>query len=321
LVRVLFADVYYDDGAGKVFGPGYIHVKDGVILGYGEGEPPEELSLAELVISGEALVVFPGPALALVAVELYPFRSILGGRLKAENLLFKPDKCVRMILEQLRGDAAYYSALMAFHELAVNGVTRVYPLAFNPSEVGKALKDSGLDGVVLVPKGCALEAGSVEGVPGGIEALELSCKREGRAWLEQERMCINNMCVNLDEPPVHFEPWISPWHRMLDHGFKGYMGYIREGHKMFEKEYEPFKGKAYLVAIDVGEPPGWVPDPKYAKAWTLGSRVRVDTVISSGNIVVDGGEMLSIGRDIARKASERIREVVERIRDACEESV
>ena len=318
MVRVLFADIYYDDGSGRVRGPGYIHVKDGFIVGYGEGEPPEELALAELVISGESLVVYPGLAAVAVAVEFYPFRSLLPGRLQLEKLLSKPDSCIAKVVGEAGGDAAYYAALMAFYELALNGVTRVYPIAFHPSEVARALKDSGLDGLVLAPAGCRLEAEPPTTAPPGVDIVELRCTGGGRgARLDGGRLCVNGRCIAVDRPPVHVEPWVSPWQRMLESGFGGYRAYILEGHRLADGGYEPLKGKAYLVAVDVGEPPGWMPSPKLARAWTLSSRVRVDTVVSAGNIVVDGGEMLPVGRDAARRAAEKLTGILERLGEEC----
>jgi hypothetical protein len=319
MVRVLFADVYFDSGKGRVSGPGYIHVKDGFIVGYGEGEPPEELALAELVVSGEALVVYPGPALAAVAVELYPFRSVLPGRLKLEDVLLKPSRCVSEAVRSLGGDAAYYAALMAFYELALAGATRVYPVAFHPAEVARALRDSGLSGAILVPRGCALEAEPPDSTPPGVQVVELHCSGGGEAVLGEGRLCIGDRCIPTGKPPVHVEPWVSPWQRMLETGFEGYKAYIVEGHRLADEGYRPFTGKAYLVAVDVAEPPSWMPDPRSAKAWRLGSRVRVDTVVSAGSIVVDGGEMLSVGRDAARRAAEKLGDVVRRVEQLCGE--
>ncbi len=316
MVRVLFTDVYFDDGEGAVRGPGYIHLRDGSVVGYGEGEPPEELALAELVISSELMIVLPGPATVLTAIELYPFRGILGGRLQPEELLWGKGGCVGDVLREVRGDAAYWASLMGFYQLAVMGVSRVYALSFNPGEVYRALRDSGLSGAVIVPRGCGVE---VEGE--APEMLPLHCGGgalgEGLRLVEG-RLCSADTCFSVGEPPVHVEPWVSPWHIMVEHGSKGYRAYTVEAYRIDNPSYRPLSGKAHLVAVDASEPPGWVPSPRALKPWALGSLVRVETLVSGGSIVVDGGEHLLLGRDAARRAAEKLGDTVERLLERCQ---
>jgi len=317
LVRILFTDVYFDDGTGSIRGPGYIYLKDGIIAGYGEGEPPEELSLAEMVVSGEALVVYPGLSTLLTVVELYPFRSIVGGKLDVTRLL-RGEGCLARVLREVSGDAAYYASLMAFYELAMLGVTRPLVLALNPSEVGRAMRDSGLQGAVIVPKGCGFSVEASE-PPAGVPVLELSCEcHEGKGLcLREGSICYHGRCMPPTDPPVHPEPWLSPWHVMCYSGRGAYDAYILDGHMLVEEGYKPLSGKAHLVAIDVSEPPGWSVTPKAALAWTLASRPRIEIVVSGGAVVVDGGEHLYLGRDAARRAAEKLRDVMERVERAC----
>ena len=74
---------------------------------------------------------------------------------------------------------------------------------------------------------------------------------------------------------------------------------------------------ANLVMLDTHEPPGW-PAPErldhVARAVIEGS-ARVETVIAGEEILVDAGELLTIGEAVLRRSVERFEEVMRELRE------
>lgn len=82
------------------------------------------------------------------------------------------------------------------------------------------------------------------------------------------------------------------------------MGCIEEGRK------------ANLVMLNLSEPPGW-PLLNSVNALVnavLTGRPKVESVIVGDNILVDGGEVLSIGNDLIKKASTRLEGIIKDLR-------
>lgn len=73
---------------------------------------------------------------------------------------------------------------------------------------------------------------------------------------------------------------------------------------------------ANIVMLDTHEPPGWpVPDrlDHVVRAVIEGS-ARVETVIAGEEILVDAGELLTIGEAVLRRSVERFREIMKELR-------
>lgn len=72
--------------------------------------------------------------------------------------------------------------------------------------------------------------------------------------------------------------------------------------------------KANIVIYNFTEPPAW-PLLPYVEAIAnaiVGGRLRVESVIVGDNILVDGGEILSVGVDLIKKATVRLEDMVKR---------
>ncbi len=70
--------------------------------------------------------------------------------------------------------------------------------------------------------------------------------------------------------------------------------------------------RANIVMYNFTEPPTW-PLLPYVEAITnaiVGGRLRVESVIVGDNVLVDGGEVLSIGVDLIKKATVRLEDIV-----------
>lgn len=77
---------------------------------------------------------------------------------------------------------------------------------------------------------------------------------------------------------------------------------------------------ANIVMLDTHEPPGWpVPErlDHVARAVIEGS-ARVETVIAGEEILVDAGELLTIGEAVLRKGVERFRDVMKELKEKAE---
>lgn len=338
-LRILFYDVYYFDENGVAHGPGYIHVSAGAIDYIGLGEPPEEAQYAELVAGGPGRIVYPGFASPPVFLESYPFRHLLADINPAEYM----ESSVADRIRSMGGREAYYSALMALYELAVHGYTRVVSIDPHIDAVARAIVDTGLEGAVLYPYGCGLTPDKEftellkrieeQGIDrhrvrvgialcGGAEPPEEAMKQAelvyslearslwapsstGQAVAEQSRTAV---------PGPMYPHIASPWKLMAGKEHRDVYTLLTQTiHRLFDPEYRVYgeKRPAHLVVVDATEPPGWLPALEYARPWSLsGSRPRIETVLSGGRLVVDGGEHLAIGPDAARQASEAIRRIL-----------
>lgn len=71
-----------------------------------------------------------------------------------------------------------------------------------------------------------------------------------------------------------------------------------------------------IVILDLTQPPWWVPgslvDELIAADIAISSIPRVETVIVGGEIIIDNGEILSVGREIFSRAYNRIHEILGR---------
>lgn len=74
-----------------------------------------------------------------------------------------------------------------------------------------------------------------------------------------------------------------------------------------------------IVILDLTQPPWWVPgslvDELIAADIAISSIPRVETVIVGGEIIIDNGEILSVGKEIFSRAYNRIHEILGRGRN------
>jgi len=70
--------------------------------------------------------------------------------------------------------------------------------------------------------------------------------------------------------------------------------------------------KANVIILNASEPPGW-PIPNTLNAVlhaVIEGGLRIETVVIGDNIVIDGGEVLSVGTDLIKKAISRIEGII-----------
>jgi len=303
VVKLLFADVYIL-GINWFIENGYVHVVDENIEAVGEGEPPLEYQYAEMVGGGRDRLVVPGFTAYTIASS-YPFRA-----LSSPSELYK-------VVGKLSYEQAYYASLLAFYELSISGFTAVISVEPNPEPVARALYDSGLGGVVLIPLNCSelepvddpkkLLDDLLQKFRGRVRVGLLACSGERPSWIPEDAVVVDG------EPPrrLVWNPWLMLGENVEDALAK----LVLEPSKRLGLG-EPLKpkSKANLVVVDVSEPPAWIPSSELIDwKWLAGSVPRVETVVSWGNIVVDGGQHLYVGPEACRKARQVLAEAIEKI--------
>jgi len=292
-LRLLFVDVAVLSPRER-FARGYVSVRDGRIEDLGEGEPPAELRVAELVGGGHGRLVVPG-FIALAAPVLYPFRG-LGVGLRVEDLLDYRE--------------AYYAALMGLYELSVSGYPVVLAVTTKVSAVADAMRAAGVTGAVLIPFGPsypALESDELEKArslaeTGKIRVYAMKCGGETPEGLK---------AIDCMEPAG----WTgSPWIELCrldnpEERLRKYWGMLGYGEPL-EKGSE-----AHLVVLDLTEPPAWTPSMEPGWEWLRGSTPRVEMVVAGGQPIVDGGQHLYIGLSDCEKAREVLAEALDRVKN------
>ncbi|ABM80918.1 hypothetical protein [Hyperthermus butylicus] len=326
MVRLLIHGVYIADVDGSIRGPGFIYIRDGAIQAVGEGEPPEELSLAELVLGGDNRLAMPGFASPPVLAELYGFRFLSDERISYASIA-AGGGCLLSLLSDIDEEEAYYSALMWLYEAALNGVSRPVIVTANPRAAARASEAAEMSSVILVPLGC--RGVSVDKPIDALDSIPSSARlRRGVLVCEGEppssadldvvvrlsngKLLAGNTAV--DVSTLTPEPWVSPWSLIALGGEAVYKVLVSDMHRLVDSGYEAFQGQAHVQVVDLTEPPGWAPQPAAAKPWRLGSsRPRIETLLSGGRLVVDNGEHLALGVDAAGKAARVLAEAYDRL--------
>ena len=304
IVKLLFADVHVL-GVGWSIENGYVYVVDENIEGVGEGEPPLEYQYAEMVSGGRGRLVVPGFTAYTIASS-YAFRALV-----------KPPK-LYSVIGRLSYEQAYYASLLAFYELSISGFAAVISVEPNPEPVARALYDSGLGGLILIPLNCSgfkpidnpkkLLDILLQKYKGRVRVGLLACGGKPD-WVSEEAIVVSG------EPPLKLV-W-NPWLVLGEDVELGLKKLVLEPSRSLGLG-EPLKpkSKANLVVVDVSEPPAWMPSTKLVGwEWLAGSVPRVETVVSWGNLVVDGGQHLYVGVEACRKAKQVLAEAVEKLVD------
>jgi hypothetical protein len=239
----------------EVLRGGYIYVKNGVVVDVGEGPVPEDLTFAALVLGGEGRVAAPGLALP-ATVAAYPLRYL------------RPSASKRLEFYRAMGlDAAFAASLPAIYELHIHGVTTVFVEYHEPSLPLK-LADSigGLYGLAIHESW-------------GVKGSEVPPALTGSIVVGGETPLLEN-------PPVFSPRFLDrPWDASLTvrrlAGFQG--GFIKKG------------VKAEIAIFNFSRPPGMMlekADLSLNELFSLG--LRVESLISGEDVLVDGGEHLYI---------------------------
>ncbi len=312
-VRLLFVDVYWFDENGVLEGPGYIALRSGIIEGMGIGEPPEEMQYAEYLAGGSGRVVLPGFILGPIVPETYMFKDSISVDDALE--VVKGSSKVSKYIANLGSEEAYYASLMMFYEAAMNGYTGVIAISPNADAVARALEDSGLYGLVLVPEECGhyhdrlsvSEQTSFQRVKLG----KIYCRSRPKG--EGVELADDGLVYVEGEPLFELPPWsgeavpgpgtalaANPWPLLSglykSEPLKVYKQLTLTGYYLLDGSYQLYKGQANLVVVNSSEPPSWlIPQRGITVKYLSPSRPRVETVVSMGRIVIDGGEHMYIG--------------------------
>jgi len=127
---------------------GYIFSSEGRVNGVGEGEPPEEFSYPELLISGKDRLVLPAFSSAYTVASLYPLRYVVKDPDLSKNLDY---------LRKLSRTDMYFLAAMTMIEMISKGITNALFIDIYLDEVARAAHDSGFNVVLAPPINCGLE--------------------------------------------------------------------------------------------------------------------------------------------------------------------
>ena len=313
-IRLLLADVYWLTPGGSVEGPGYVYISRGVVEAVEPGEPGEEEQEAEMVAGGPGRLVLPGFAYAVLVPEAYPARGLAAGEGIAA---LEP-------LARIGAEDAYYATLMLLADAGLNAYTRLVLAAAEPAAAAKAATDAGIEATVLVPvdPGCPAPLGprSLEDerrlaaeldadlarIP--MEPLACSPGAAPAAWqLDPDTASLSPPHGAAGPVPVALAAPPSPWSLLAEKGMEAWKLLVETAHVAAEEAYTPLTGKAHLAVLDLSEPPGWLPSPAAACPRCLGPTTpRVETVLSGGRVIVDGGEHLYVGSEAAAEASRRL---------------
>jgi len=131
-----------------VISKGYVYLRNGVIEGVGEGDPPDEFQYPELLINGEGRLVAPGLVSGITTVTLYPFRYVI----KEIDWRSLSD-----FITVLTRTDVYYLAALTFMELMRRGVTVALITDIFLENVARAANDLGMYVTLAVPFGCGIK--------------------------------------------------------------------------------------------------------------------------------------------------------------------
>ena len=269
----------------EVIREGYVYIKNGRIVEYGEQPTPEDYTYAALVLGGEGRIIAPGLT-AVIASITYPFRY---KRLGVDDRL--------RIYKSISREDSVKLSLPAIHEAHLHGVTTVVVEALDPS-IPKTLEEliggsyalaspscpgkrppetpPGVVGVVTIRSGECSEGDIVEG-------------DDGFGYLGGERVLAFLARHTLS--PAN----IGEAYRASNN--------LRRAMGLDDSRIE--KGRvAELAVFDATKPPGFLLDRAgEGVADTLYSAgVRAETIIVGDHVLVDGGEHLYIVEKHFREA-------------------
>jgi cytosine/adenosine deaminase-related metal-dependent hydrolase len=342
VVRILIVDstIVLRD---RVVPRGFVFIEEGWVKAIGEGEPDESYQLADTLIGGGERIVLP-PAVALFTLpEVYGLRYLPLNPYK----VLRNDKFRRKLLED--DEVAYYMSLIAFYELAVQGYASTVAVSVNPVQAARALSNSGLWGFIVLPlcginfkdATALLQEAKKRGDPSRVK-LGIAYCTSGERYLakraaddvgaelvvevgfERAYLSLGELSVSVDYSMISARPspatfsllpfWVSlnphlnpKAHEALDH-------LLYSSYQLLKGKYPLTKGSpADVLVVDVSEPPSMVFTYSSLIAQLASAPPRVETLISHGSIVVDGGQHLFVGGEACRRAREVISGALEQL--------
>ena len=305
---------------------GYVYIAEGRIQETGEGEPPEDLRHAPLVYNLPGKLVLPGFTSPLTHLTLYPLRDRIGVTMEFSWAWHLASK--------ISPDDAKNLALLALKHLVEHGFTAIAYMDPHPEAIAEAVEEVGLRATALVPldapegvdpealdrlreRGFPAQPASLYGdeprgsivylrrlpgdrdmtLGGQIGPRSIACHPEYQGFGDPAAFCVGH---NLQystrwlNGELGFRSNISYWsaHKLTLEGLGMIVG---EDVRWLEKG-----SPADLVVVDLGSVPFAGMEEKGLSSILFSTEYhvpRVETLVSRGQVLVDGGEELVFHRD------------------------
>lgn len=133
------------DGESRVYNSGWVEIKDGKIIGLGEGEAPKSIS-AKKTIDASGKLIMPG----LVNTHSHAAMTLLRGA--GDNEAFEPWlKTISSLEQKIMPDDVYWGSLLAEDEMIRTGTTAFNDMYFSPDKTAQAVTEAGMRAVVRIP--------------------------------------------------------------------------------------------------------------------------------------------------------------------------
>lgn len=299
---------------------GYVYVSEGTVAEVGEGEPPEDLTTAQLIYPISGGLVLRGLASPIVSVASYWARGLLGTHLTWREAFAR--------FAKLEPKEAVGITLLALKQLALRGYALYGILAERPRFHHELVEE--FDGHVVW-----LRLEGVEHTGPAQRVLHIDSMRKPFAKLGSlgvEEVVWENgsrsVCGLVDEPDPSDSLCLVP-----DHVWGIPSLYAHLAMLPLETLYALTSGNAFkqllgggyglsiergeaadLVVLDLGEPPlcGLSPE-EAAKMFYAGllSTPAVEVVISKGEVLVDNGQPIAFNDQLIRRGIEAMRRLRE----------
>lgn len=301
---------------------GYVFIEGRRIMDVGEGEPPSDYFRCDMVLPGRGSVLAQGFVSAVTHLTLYPFRGLIGRRVKLRK--------VWETVAKLSYEEALSLAAAGLKHLVEAGVTSVVSLDPHPQAVYDLLRETGVGGMVLVVEDwiqnglreasltgdIVVRRASMTEVSGGEEFERIGDENEtlGMKWKGK----IIAASPRFDVQDIHAvgvgHHWSYDPRFILAVVAKGDVS-VREYKVLSMHGSEIIYGvsttkleknaPANLIALRYGDVPLTLLDSTETVVRDLLSPMhapRIELVISNGNIIVDAGQCLCVKDAYLRRA-------------------
>ncbi len=294
---------------------GYVLVEGRRIADVGEGEPPTDYFRCDMVLPGRGSVLAQGFVSAVTHLTLYPFRGLIGGRVKFRK--------VWETVAKLGYEEALSLAAAGLKHLVEAGVTSVVSLDPHPQAVYDLLRETGVGGLVLVVEDWIQSRLREASLTGDTVVVKKALMTEVGGGEEFERIGDENKTLGMRwrgkiiAASTGFEPhnihavgaghhWSYDPRFILAVAARGDVS-VREYKVLSMNGNEIIYGvsttkleknaPANLIALRYGDVPLTLLDSTETVVRDLLSPIhapRIELVISNGNIVVDAGQCLCV---------------------------
>ncbi len=292
---------------------GYVFIEGSRIADIGEGEPPSDYFRCDMVLPGRGSVLAQGFVSAVTHLTLYPFRGLIGGRVRLRKVWENVAK--------LSYEEALSLAAAGLKHLVEAGVTSVVSLDPHPQAVYDLLKETGVGGLVLivddwiqnelgkasVKEGISVRRASMTEVGGeeferiGDESKTLGMRWRGRIIASSPRFNAQDIYAVGAGHHWSYDPrFILAVAAKGDVSMREYQALSMNGNEIvygISATKLERNAPANLIALRYGDVPLTLLDSAETVVRDLLSPMhapRIELVISNGNIIVDAGQCLCV---------------------------